>query len=70
MFNVGYIFIILKGGGESFDQLCDRSMNALEQIAKKHKGIYSFYTLSLILNDENIMSRFQNLSKRLKYIIF
>lgn len=28
-----------KGGGESFDQLCDRSMNALEQIAKKHKGI-------------------------------
>lgn len=30
---------IIKGGGESFDQLCDRSMNALEQIAKKHKGI-------------------------------
>ncbi|CAN8237320.1 unnamed protein product [Cochlearia groenlandica] len=28
----------IPGGGESFDQLCDRSMNALEQIAKKHKG--------------------------------
>ncbi|XP_010490915.1 PREDICTED: metal-independent phosphoserine phosphatase-like [Camelina sativa] len=28
----------IPGGGESFDQLCDRSMNALEKIAKKHKG--------------------------------
>ncbi|KAH0907965.1 hypothetical protein HID58_039792 [Brassica napus] len=28
----------IPGGGESFDQLCERSMNALEQIAKKHKG--------------------------------
>ncbi|CAH8319930.1 unnamed protein product [Eruca vesicaria subsp. sativa] len=28
----------IPGGGESFDQLCERSMNALKQIAKKHKG--------------------------------
>ncbi|XP_056860236.1 metal-independent phosphoserine phosphatase [Raphanus sativus] len=28
----------IPGGGESFDQLCERSMNALVQIAKKHKG--------------------------------
>ncbi|CAF1878961.1 BnaC02g02760D [Brassica napus] len=28
----------IPGGGESFDQLCERSMNALERIAKKHKG--------------------------------
>ncbi|KAH0895335.1 hypothetical protein HID58_044903 [Brassica napus] len=28
----------IPGGGESFDQLCERSMSALEQIAKKHKG--------------------------------
>ncbi|XP_010558136.1 PREDICTED: metal-independent phosphoserine phosphatase [Tarenaya hassleriana] len=28
----------IPGGGESFDQLCERSMHALEKIAKKHKG--------------------------------
>ncbi|XP_010423624.1 PREDICTED: metal-independent phosphoserine phosphatase [Camelina sativa] len=30
--------IPLRPASTSFDQLCDRSMNALEKIAKKHKG--------------------------------
>ncbi|KAF6158513.1 hypothetical protein GIB67_040027 [Kingdonia uniflora] len=28
----------IPGGGESFDQLCDRSVAALEEIASRHKG--------------------------------
>ncbi|KAK9169786.1 hypothetical protein Syun_001926 [Stephania yunnanensis] len=28
----------IPGGGESFDQLCERSVAALEKIASKHKG--------------------------------
>ncbi|OVA18522.1 Histidine phosphatase superfamily [Macleaya cordata] len=28
----------IPGGGESFDQLCERSVTALQEIASKHKG--------------------------------
>ncbi|KAG2279216.1 hypothetical protein Bca52824_050436 [Brassica carinata] len=38
----------IPGGGESFDQLCERSMNALERIAKKHKDDYP------VPNDTNL----------------
>ncbi|KAI3869060.1 hypothetical protein MKX03_005002 [Papaver bracteatum] len=31
-------YLEIPGGGESFNQLCERSVSALEEIASKHKG--------------------------------
>ncbi|KAI3844715.1 hypothetical protein MKW92_007941 [Papaver armeniacum] len=37
-FEISCAWHLHRGGGESFNQLCERSVSALEEIASKHKG--------------------------------
>ncbi|WOK92203.1 phosphoglycerate mutase-like protein 4 [Canna indica] len=40
---------VIPGGGESLNQLKERSVSCFERIAKKHKGIFLLYTTQVLI---------------------